>query len=70
MASLDKSILTKSSRVCIIELGNKGAEYVYDAWGNCTIVSDYNGYGARNPFRYRGYYWDDDKVSFRSAIIK
>ena len=38
----------------------KIAEYSYDAWGNCTIVSDYNGYGARNPFRYRGYYFDTD----------
>ncbi|MGM9632394.1 MAG: RHS repeat-associated core domain-containing protein [Eubacteriales bacterium] len=38
----------------------KVAEYTYDAWGNCTIVFDTNGYGSRNPFRYRGYYWDED----------
>ena len=38
----------------------KIAEYSYDAWGNGTVVSDYNGYGARNPFRYRGYYFDTD----------
>ena len=38
----------------------KVAEYVYDAWGNCTITYDPDGIGARNPFRYRGYYWDND----------
>ena len=38
-------------------------EYVYDAWGNCTIEAS----GAdnieimeTNPFRYRGYYWDKE----------
>ena len=38
-------------------------EYVYDAWGNCTIEAS----GAdnieimeSNPFRYRGYYWDKE----------
>ena len=38
----------------------KVAEYVYDAWGNCTVKTDTNGYGSRNPFRYRGYYFDND----------
>ncbi len=38
----------------------KVAEYVYDAWGNCTITYETNGYGSRNPFRYRGYYFDSD----------
>ena len=38
----------------------KVAEYVYDAWGNCTVTVDVNGYGTRNPIRYRGYYWDSD----------
>lgn len=38
----------------------KVAEYVYDAWGNCTIVSQTNGFGTRNAIRYRGYYWDND----------
>ena len=46
--------------VAIYQGTTKIAEYSYDAWGNCTIVSDYNGYGARNPFRYRGYYFDTD----------
>ena len=35
-------------------------KYVYDAWGNCTITHDSNGFASRNPFRYRGYYWDSD----------
>ncbi|MDR0850850.1 MAG: RHS repeat-associated core domain-containing protein [Christensenellaceae bacterium] len=34
------------------------AQYVYDAWGNCTIVTDVDGIGTLNPFRYRGYYYD------------
>ena len=38
----------------------KVAEYKYDAWGNCTIILNTSGYGSRNPFRYRGYYWDSD----------
>ena len=38
----------------------KIAEYSYDAWGNCTITTNVNGYGTRNPFRYRGYYFDTD----------
>ena len=38
--------------------GTKVVEYEYDAWGNCTIPHDSNGYGSRNPFRYRGYYFD------------
>ena len=38
--------------------------YVYDAWGNFT-VSYHNGatsssVAAKNPFRYRGYYYDTD----------
>ena len=40
--------------------GNKKAEYVYDAWGNHTIVTDVDGIGTLNPFRYRGYYYDTE----------
>ncbi len=46
--------------VAIYSGATKLAEYTYDAWGNCTIVSDTDGIGASNPFRYRGYYWDKD----------
>ena len=35
-------------------------KFVYDAWGNCTVTLDTNGYGTRNPIRYRSYYWDND----------
>ena len=38
----------------------KVAEYVYDAWGNCTITLDKKSCGTSNPFRYRGYYFDND----------
>ena len=38
----------------------KVAEYAYDAWGNCTIVSDTSGIGTANPFRYRSYLFDKD----------
>lgn len=40
--------------------GNCVAEYSYDAWGNCTIVSDTNGIAGVNPLRYKGYYYDSD----------
>lgn len=40
------------------EAGNEAGRYTYDAWGNCSV----NGSGvmSANPFRYRGYYWDDE----------
>ncbi len=42
--------------------GTKVAEYSYDAWGNCTIVSDSTSthIATLNPFRYRSYYYDND----------
>ena len=47
---------------------NKGkivASYTYDAWGVCTIVSDNTGIIASiNPFRYRGYYYDQETGLF------
>ena len=38
------------------------ARYRYDAWGVPTIVSDTSGcnIASINPFRYRGYYYDDE----------
>ena len=36
------------------------ATYTYDAWGNCTIVNELQGVGHLNPFRYRGYYYDEE----------
>ena len=46
--------------VAIYQGATKVAEYAYDAYGNCTIVSDTNNIGRYNPFRYRGYYYDTD----------
>ncbi|MBQ8772337.1 MAG: RHS repeat-associated core domain-containing protein [Clostridia bacterium] len=46
--------------IAIYQGATKKAAYVYDAWGNCTITQDTDGIGAANPFRYRGYYWDND----------
>ena len=42
--------------------GDLLASYEYDAWGNCTIVSDTSGINIAtiNPIRYRGYYYDND----------
>ncbi|MBR3919860.1 MAG: RHS repeat-associated core domain-containing protein, partial [Clostridia bacterium] len=40
--------------------GTKVAEYAYDAWGKCTIISDIDGIGVLNPIRYRGYYYDTE----------
>ena len=36
--------------------------YEYDPWGKCTIASDTseNNLGKLNPFRYRGYYYDEE----------
>lgn len=35
------------------------AKYSYDAWGNCTVTNAANyTVGTKNPFRYRGYYYD------------
>ncbi len=49
-------------------LGNTLCKYVYDAWGNHKVYNT-NGseigaevlnIGNINPFRYRGYYWDQE----------
>jgi len=42
--------------------GNKVVEYLYDAWGNCTIKDSTTNYTIAhvNPIRYRGYYYDED----------
>ena len=42
------------------EAGNLKAEYEYDAWGNHVITLDVDGIGSLNPFRYRGYYFDEE----------
>ena len=37
------------------------ATYTYDAWGNCTITNKTSAnIGTINPFRYRGYYQDNE----------
>ena len=36
------------------------ARYSYDAWGECTVTQDSIGIATINPFRYRGYYYDDE----------
>ena len=38
------------------------AKYLYDAWGKCVSVENAGGYtiGTANPFRYRGYYYDNE----------
>ncbi len=51
--------------------GTVVATYAYDEWGNCTVqvlAADGNGHSADspdhiaqvNPFRYRGYYYDNE----------
>ena len=43
--------------------GTKLVSYKYDAWGNFTTTThaaDSVGGSAKNPFRYRGYYYDSD----------
>ncbi len=36
------------------------AKYKYDAWGVCTVTQDSVGIATINPFRYRGYYYDEE----------
>ena len=36
------------------------ARYSYDAWGVCTVTQDSVGIASVNPFRYRGYYYDEE----------
>ena len=42
------------------------AKYLYDAWGVCTITGDTSNCNIAtiNPFRYRGYYYDEDTVLY------
>ena len=47
--------------------GTLTALYEYDAWGNCTVVEvntdedrDLPFVGDVNPFRYRGYFYDEE----------
>ena len=44
--------------------GTKLVEYIYDAWGNPTVTyldgSTVSDALAKNPFMYRGYYYDSD----------
>ena len=46
--------------IAIYQGNTKVAEYAYDAYGNCTIVFATGNAGILNPFRYRGYYYDED----------
>ena len=36
------------------------ARYSYDAWGVCTVTQDSVGIANVTPFRYRGYYYDEE----------
>lgn len=40
--------------------GNFVSEYFYDAWGNIASVSGNQEIANANPFRYRGYYYDNE----------
>ena len=40
--------------------GNTISEYVYDTWGNVIEIKGNTEIGNINPFRYRGYYYDNE----------
>ena len=40
--------------------GNFVSEYFYDAWGNIASISGNQDIANTNPFRYRGYYYDNE----------
>ncbi len=41
-------------------IGNEVVSYTYDAWGEITSISGNQTLGEKNPFRYRGYYYDKE----------
>ena len=40
--------------------GASVVEYIYDSWGKLLTISGDQELGKRNPFRYRGYYYDEE----------
>lgn len=40
--------------------GNVVTEYLYDSWGNVVEITGNQEIGKVNPFRYRGYYLDEE----------
>ena len=42
------------------DAGNFVSEYSYDAWGNITSITGDKIIAKENPFRYRGYYYDNE----------
>ena len=40
--------------------GTSVVEYSYDSWGKVIEISGNQELGKRNPFRYRGYYYDEE----------
>ncbi len=40
--------------------GDYVSEYFYDAWGNIASISGNEEIANANPFRYRGYYYDNE----------
>lgn len=55
-----KNIQGDVLRIC--NAGGAVVEYTYDAWGNILSVagSMASTLGQYNPFRYRGYYYDNE----------
>ena len=49
--------------------GARIVKYSYDSWGNCSIYSSNDlAIAKANPFRYRGYYYDEEsKLYFLNA---
>ena len=59
----NKYVYRKNLQGDVIEIldsnGNSVVQYVYDAWGNCTVSTTSSQTLAQiNPFRYRGYFYD------------
>ena len=54
---------TQGDIIALIDkAGNKVVEYKYDSWGAIVDVSGSmaGSLGKKNPFRYRGYYYDEE----------
>ncbi len=44
----------------IDEAGNTVGKYAYSAFGECQVICDLWGIAAKNPIRYRSYYYDEE----------
>lgn len=60
----ERNILGDIIRIYNSETGEIVGEYAYDGYGNHSIIKNVDGIATLNPFRYRGYYFDNESNLF------